>query len=538
MSVCRISCVGLLVLSFLLFGIAVCAQGANVQLRLGPVYTGADGNGHPKFPRVDIVLDLRGGSPGNLAIHPSELSLIEEGVETGTPVALTSFEKSGYGQGAIIAIDVSGSMRGAPLQAVRQSLYRFASEERPSDKVAVLTIADEGRWDVPSDSTPDQLRERLQKIEVRGHLTRLYDGLLDALAGFTEAFPVRRRLMVISDGHDEGSLHSEADVIREATRQNISIDTVGVTRSNPKYLQSLEDIAAQTGGSYQKASNDDDLQNLITAGLSELKSSPVVLFETKRIQADGHSHKIGVRWKSASEGIDLNANGSFIAPLIAPIVAPNNPPFFSRSSIRIWVASGGILLAVLTLAAVLVRRKRRRLDLKPDTFLEASSPISSVTESQPSPAALESDLGDQPLQVADPSPRYPAMHPAAAAARNTRILHLLDEAPEGVPAAWLEGISDAVEGKRFPVNGKEFWIGAADNNDLRIDDSTVSGNHACILIEGRVVIIADNNSTNGTRINNKLLRGGRSSLNPGDTIQIGRVRFRVASSSAVRKESR
>jgi len=519
MPVCRVRRARTVVLSLFLFAIVTPAQEADLRLRAGPVYTSGDGVGGPKFPRVDVVLDLRGGTNGNQNVQASDLTLIEEGAATNKAVSVRSFEKCGYGLGAIVALDVSGSMKGAPLEAVRQSLYLYASEERPADKVAVLTIADESRWDVPPDSTPDQLRDRLQKIEVRGHLTRLYDGLLDALAGFTDVFPVRRELMVISDGHDEGSAHSEADVIREANRQGISIDAVGVTRSNPKYLKSLEDIASQTGGSYQRAHNNQELQNLITAGLSRMKTSPVATFEMSHVEADGHSHKIGVHWKSTAENVDLTAETTFTAPTAA-----------TSMKTWYWVAGGGALLAAAVLVIALSRRKRKLVRPAPVAVHQtAVTPISSAGASPAAPPVFD-ETAD--AVFGEQATRDPAGELPASAAKKTRVLRQFDGSAEDAPVAWIEGISGALEGKRLAVKGKEFWIGAAENNDLRIDDSTASGNHACILTENRVLVIADNNSTNGTRINDELLRGGRKSLNPGDVIQIGRARFRVGSYSA------
>ena len=89
-----------------------------------------------------------------------------------------------YGVAVSVAIDVSGSMKGAPLNAVRSGLSKFVADAESQDKIAIQTIADDGRWEVGWEQSRDELRGALDKLETRGRLTRLWDGLLDAVQHF------------------------------------------------------------------------------------------------------------------------------------------------------------------------------------------------------------------------------------------------------------------------------------------------------------------------------------------------------------------
>ena len=73
----------------------------------------------------------------------------------------------------------------------------------------------------------------------------------------------------------------------------------------------------------------------------------------------------------------------------------------------------------------------------------------------------------------------------------------------------------------------DFWIGAAENNDLRIDDDTVSANHAWLRVEAATLKVIDNHSTNNTWVNRQPVGDTARIVFPGDEIRIGRCVFVV-----------
>ena len=76
------------------------------------------------------------------------------------------------------------------------------------------------------------------------------------------------------------------------------------------------------------------------------------------------------------------------------------------------------------------------------------------------------------------------------------------------------------EGVPFTI-GSALTIGRADSNDVVLDDHVVSGQHARVIAPGTVV---DQESTNGTFVNGKQIRG-RATLRDGDILQIGSTVF-------------
>src|ERR1041385_807508 len=76
----------------------------------------------------------------------------------------------------------------------------------------------------------------------------------------------------------------------------------------------------------------------------------------------------------------------------------------------------------------------------------------------------------------------------------------------------------------------EITIGRTDASDLVLDDSGLSRKNTTIFRDGDAVLIADENSTNGTFVNGRKLTGPPEELRGGDEIKIGtdtRIRIEI-----------
>jgi len=75
-------------------------------------------------------------------------------------------------------------------------------------------------------------------------------------------------------------------------------------------------------------------------------------------------------------------------------------------------------------------------------------------------------------------------------------------------------------GERFLLNSPETSIGRSGENDVLLDDVTVSRKHANIRRAGERFELIDLGSLNGTYVNNNSI--ARATLNSGDEIQFGK----------------
>lgn len=89
--------------------------------------------------------------------------------------------------------------------------------------------------------------------------------------------------------------------------------------------------------------------------------------------------------------------------------------------------------------------------------------------------------------------------------------------------AVLIGMSADVKGQTREINADGLSIGRSTENDLPIDNSSVSGRHCTLSLEGEHYVLRDLGSTNGTRVNGQDIT--ETVLSPKDTLQIGSVDF-------------
>jgi len=83
--------------------------------RIGQVYT-------DKFPQIGILIDVSPSQGAKVKqIAPNELHLVEDSVESGRPTGLSTFKDTGRGMAIVIVVDVSPSMNGGPLNAIRDA---------------------------------------------------------------------------------------------------------------------------------------------------------------------------------------------------------------------------------------------------------------------------------------------------------------------------------------------------------------------------------------------------------------------------------
>ena len=87
----------------------------------------------------------------------------------------------------------------------------------------------------------------------------------------------------------------------------------------------------------------------------------------------------------------------------------------------------------------------------------------------------------------------------------------------------LEGVGEGNQGRRYRVRPGRQTIGRRTDNDIVIDEPSVSASHAWIMNQQGHYVIMNTLSTNGTFVNGK--RVHESELNHGDRIRLGSAEF-------------
>lgn len=87
----------------------------------------------------------------------------------------------------------------------------------------------------------------------------------------------------------------------------------------------------------------------------------------------------------------------------------------------------------------------------------------------------------------------------------------------------LEGISAGLEGRRFLLRSGRQTVGRGGNNDILVEDPSVSSSHAWIINQHGHYVIMNTLSTNGTFVNDKRIH--EAILKHGDHIRLGQAEF-------------
>ena len=511
----------------------------SAQLTAGPSYSSGDGKSLPEFPKVDLVFDLRGRDGNPILPRPSDLKLYSQGQQIGTATSIRTFDQTGHGIAAILALDANSSMNGEPLNAVYASITKFVNQVRPQDKVAVLTVAEQTQICVPFGASQTALADGLRTVAAHGKFTRLYDGLIDALALFTNNQPKRRQLLVISDGHDEGSNHTITEVILRARSLGVVIDSIGLAKDRGQYLVSMQQLSFETGGAYVQAQSAEQLEALIGLDVQAKRATPVAAFTLENVATDGKLLSTQLRWQPGN----LSATAFIQAP--KGKLPPSLISYFSN--LWIWGLGGCFVIGVILLA---LSWGDTRSQPAPASASAADHPTTAPRAGMsPSSARFSQGIDDRVSAGPSHSPAvrtltlvegaYIAHEPPSASKfprppqqarrenetpRSNNEFAVYFNAPASGPFARLIVKNGGLAGQTIPITATGFSLGAVQGNNLLLPgDQTISGKHARFHWENSMLHIEDNNSTNGTYLNRVRLSPGRHLLKPGDEIGIGQT---------------
>jgi Ca-activated chloride channel family protein len=227
---------------------------------------------------------------------------------------------------AMLALDVSSSVRGEKADALRKGASAFMAGLRPSDRLVLLAFNQEVRR-LADPREPSLGRSVLDGFTGEGS-TSLYDALYVALRvpGRTE----RAVLVLFTDGEDNSSWFDDRLVKRMAEESNVLIHVVGIVpmqagsapapslyvpvpaRSlEPEYVGRLRQIAEVTGGRFWKADSPSQLEQAFLAVLAAMKTRYVLRYEPSAAPRPGF-HRLEIELREAKGAVQART-GYFVS---------------------------------------------------------------------------------------------------------------------------------------------------------------------------------------------------------------------------------
>jgi Ca-activated chloride channel family protein len=183
--------------------------------------------------------------------------------EEGRPEPITQFASVDVPVTVGLVVDNSGSMRPKRAEVITAGLA-FAEESNPHDEFFVVNfnnyIASGLPARVPFTDNIQLLRKALYRGVPAGR-TALYDAIATALTHIQRGARDKRTLIVVSDGGDNESQISLADLLHIIQSSRVTIYTVGLFDKedrdrNPGVLRKIANIS---GGEFYMPANLDDV---------------------------------------------------------------------------------------------------------------------------------------------------------------------------------------------------------------------------------------------------------------------------------------
>jgi hypothetical protein len=431
------------------------------------------------LPRITAYVDLldTNGEPVTGLRASTFLASVQE--RPVKIVQIQPFAESGEGVAYIFLIDISKSISVSQFEEMRQAINTWIDGMTPVDRMAIFTFGDECKSVIDFTSEKQELKNSIAPLAPTDGKTLIHLALQHALElskRSDKGLPVRRAVVVLSDGKDEGSGLTADDLVQRSissgTQPSLPIYAIGYSHLPPnekqRYLDELHRFAVVSGGLFREAESR-PLADTYAEMNHAIRRVLVLRMECDECRPDLQAHSLQI---SANLG---GAVQSATAPVI--FLGPPLPSWWSRWGI--FVIGGGVLFAIIIGIVLLAKGGQK----EPPNVVDLPFP-------QPGP----------PPTMTEPAPRL-----------NIR-LDMLNGRNQG--SVHEIGLYDRAR------------IGRSNDCELVLAGSDISNRHCELILEGERVFLHDLRSTNGTMLNGVPIVA-RERLETGDIIRLGDTELRI-----------
>jgi Mg-chelatase subunit ChlD len=503
------------------------------------------------------VRDEAGNPVHGSAIGPLQSTL---GAHPAEVVSVTPFAETGEGVLYLFLVDISASLDAAQFGRIRDALRDWVAAMGEHDQAAILTFGTDVRTVVAPTAERARLTAALDALEARDPRTAFHGALAQGLAlgqQRGERLPTRRALVILSDGLDDapGGMTIE-EVEARLADSPVPIYAVGFSRvrdaaQRERGLATLGRFARRSGGMFVDASSGDP-GSAYAAMREAIRAVERVQLRCPTCVADGNRYRLQIALTvegltltdgtdvrlypatpsspeataetptGAPPAVDADAAAETPAP-DAPSTPPMSPedagPFQAlRSRVPGWSWwLGALAIGLAIILAGLVRQRARRARPSEDNAIPDARPFDA---SDPIPLVPDLDLDPYPDPGQEPVGPQPSAENAMREASRPVIA-------EGSTLS-LTFMGGRRRGETVGlVLAPAALIGRSVACALALsDDDEVSAQHARLVAQERLVILADLGSTNGTLLNGVPLTAP-SPVHDGDVVRLGQTELRV-----------
>jgi len=311
----------------MLSAIVVCSQrgsAASAQAAIPP-QTGDNGQRAPDAgsqapvfrARADLVVLHVNVFDGKSDAVPDLSQSAFQVVEDGRTQNITFFNDGDVPVAVGLVIDNSGSMI-TRRKMVLAGGTMFAESSHPEDELFTIIFNEHVRLGLPKLLAFTQSRPMLQASLLArepGGMTALYDAVIEGLDHLQMAMHQKRVLVVLSDGGDNASQHTKADMLHRASRSDALVYTIwtGDLAGNVGNRRVLNDLSQRTGGLNYSPSSEDAVVGAFKEIAENIRRGYSIGYVPTNARADGEYHRVKVMVRVNGKHLSARARDGYTA---------------------------------------------------------------------------------------------------------------------------------------------------------------------------------------------------------------------------------
>jgi len=239
--------------------------------------------------------------------------------EDNRPQTITFFSNEDVPVAVGLILDNSTSML-TRRNMVLAGAQAFAETSHPEDELFTIVFNEHVRHGLPPEAPFTQSRPMLQASINRfppGGMTALHDAVIAGLEHLHEASHQKRVLVVLSDGEDNASQHSEEDMLQRAARSDALIYTVSTAQlshgvGKPRLLKKL---AEASGGAAYDPRNERDVVEAFTEIAENIRRGYSIGYSPTNTAHDGKLRRVKVQVRAPGlKNPKVRARDGYLAP--------------------------------------------------------------------------------------------------------------------------------------------------------------------------------------------------------------------------------
>jgi Ca-activated chloride channel family protein len=230
-----------------------------------------------------------------------------------------------------IVIDNSGSMRPKRDEVIAAALA-FAESSNPQDQMFLVNFNEHVTFGLPRNmlftDERDELKKAMNTVKANGK-TALYDAVAVALEHLKQGSRDKRVLIVVSDGADNASAHTKAEVLSLAARSDAIIYTLEIyepddpDNRNPHVLREL---SKASGGEAYFPESLREVVPICERIAHDIRNQYTISYIPSNQKQDGTYRAIQVQMSSQRHGgMAVKTRAGYVAPLKSTLANSSRP---------------------------------------------------------------------------------------------------------------------------------------------------------------------------------------------------------------------